>query len=1051
MKIKSLFLIGLLLMMNLNSFSQADWEDPTIISRNKLATHVNVVPFETKEGARTRDFSDSPNYKLLNGKWKFNWVQNPEARAKDFYKTDYDAGDWRQIPVPYNWELLGYGTPIYVNQPYEWTTNPKPPEIPHDYNPVGSYIHEFTLPSAWKNKQVILHFGAVKSAFYLWINGEKVGYSQGSKLPAEFDITSYLNSKEPNKLAIEVYRWSDGSYLECQDFWRISGIERDVYLYASPKVAIYDFWAKASLDDALEDGKIQIETLIKDWDNKKSGKDYMLQCWLFDAEGNEIANKLLDFEIESGDTKVVSNLVIPKPKHWTAETPNLYKIVLGLKSKKGKDQQYLSTDIGFRNIEIKGGQLLVNGKAILFKGVNRHEHDEHKGHVISKESMIKDIELMKQNNINAVRTCHYPDDPFWYQLCNTYGIYLVDEANIESHGMGYHPDRTLGNNPLWEKAHLDRIERMVERDKNHPSIIMWSMGNEAGDGVNFVAASEWIKERDPSRPVHYERAGKRDHVDVYTPMYAGIAHIENYAKKEQSRPLILCEYAHAMGNSTGNLQDYWDVIEKYKHLQGGFIWDWVDQGLVKYDDFGTKYWAYGGDFGPEDTPSDGNFCINGLVNPDRTPHPGLIEVKKVYQNLKVEALDAQLGNFLITNEYDFIDLSAFILRWTLLENGRSIAEGQLDQLSTKAGETDSISISYGAFTYKDGHEYLINFSLVQKKAVAFLAEGFEVASEQLKVYYVPSKTRTNITRLPALEVSKNPFETVVKGQDFSLFFSPATGLLMQYTYKNTALLTSPLRPDFWRAPTDNDFGNRMDQRCGLWRTAADQMELLDFKIQPSNKGVVWIKATYNLPLVKSKLIISYQILGNGEVIVNMEFSKGIKGLPEIPRFGMKTSLKDGMNVLRYYGRGPHENYWDRNSSAYIGEYAGRVHEQYVPYIRPQENGYKTDSRWMMLTTPQGTGLFFKSDKPFSFSALHNPTEDFDQITKKNYQHTIDIKSRKETYLHIDYKQMGVGGDDSWWAKPHPQYRLEDDTYKFRFSFMPIKKGEHPFTKWQMRY
>jgi beta-galactosidase len=1051
MKKLSLSLSLFLAFLSLSVFSQPDWENPAVTAINKLPAHVTFQPYQDLEQALKAERNASPYFKMLNGNWKFNWTEKLSQQPENFYQPGFDASAWREIPVPYNWELLGYGIPIYVNQPYEWTTDPRPPEVPRNYNPVGSYIKHFSIPSNWKGREIIVHFGAVKSAFYLWVNGQKAGYSQGSKLPAEFNITSYLQKGE-NTLAIQVFRWSDGSYLECQDFWRISGIERDVFLWATPEVSITDFFVKPELDNTYKNGNLVVDALVKDFSGKKTGKSYSVDIALYDADKNLVKQTSRNFEIQQGDAAAVSlEMEIDNPDKWTAETPNLYTLVLELKDKKGRSVEFVSNKIGFRKVEIKNGQLLVNGVVILIKGVNRHEHDEKTGHVISKESMLKDVQLMKQNNINAVRTSHYPDDPYWYALCDQYGLYLFDEANIESHGMGYHPDRTLGNNPDWKKAHLERIQRMIERDKNHPSVIVWSMGNEAGDGVNFEAASDWIHQRDPSRPVHYERALKRPHVDIYSPMYPGIDYIENYGKKEQTRPLIMCEYAHSMGNSTGNLQDYWDVIHKYKYLQGGFIWDWVDQGLLKYDGFGSPYWAYGGDFGTKDTPSDGNFCINGIVNPDRTPHPALEEVKKVYQPLRIVSKGMKDGRFEVTNDFDFSRLDEYLLKWEIVANGERISSGQIDDLNLPPHQSKDIYLPIHRDEYEAGKEYFVNFSLGSRTEKPFMPQGFEVAKAQFPVYFKKSGKRINIAKLSPVKVTKYKSKAVISGTDFEVGFDLHSGLLDLYTYKGAIYIDQPLTPDFWRAPTDNDFGNRMDQRQAVWRNAGKNLQLKDFDIQVSNSSVARVFAVYELPDVRSELGLSYQIMGNGEVFVEMYFKPGIEGLPNLPRFGMQIILSNGMEQLQYYGRGPHENYCDRNTSAFVDVYNSNVASQYFPYIRPQENGYKTDTRWLLINRPDGKGLFFSAVKYFSFSALHYSTEDLDQLTRKNRRHTIDMKPRSETFLHIDFKQMGVGGDNSWGARPHEQYRLPAGIYKFRFRFRPFNRGDDSFAAWGERY
>ncbi len=1034
--------VATLITVNLNA-KKNDWENENVVGINKMDPHVTMIPYKDIKQAIKSEIKDSPYYKSLNGKWKFNWVKNPNDKPKDFYKTNYDVSGWDEIPVPANWELQGYGIPIYVNQPYEFADSrfpqltdmkkPKPPRVPHEYNPVGSYRTEFTVPEKWDGREIILHFGAVKSAMYVWVNGKKVGYSQGSKLPAEFDITKYVK-KGKNILAVEVYRWSDGSYLECQDFWRISGIERDVYLWSVPKTHIYDFFAKPKLDENYQNGSLTTDVKIVNY-QKAKGDNVTVVMKLYDKNDNLVKTVSKEVANDKPEINLTLKTDIENPDKWTAETPNLYTLVLELE-KNGKTEEILSHKIGFRNIEMKNSQLLVNGVPVLFKGVNRHEHDEYTGHVISRELMLKDIELMKQNNINAVRTCHYPDDPYWYQLCDKYGIYLIDEANVESHGMGYRPNRTLGNNPDWLKAHLERNKRMVERDKNHPSVIEWSMGNEAGDGVNFDAVSKWIHQRDPSRPVHYERALKRNTVDIFSPMYPSIRYIEKYAKSNPPKPLIMCEYAHSMGNSTGNLQDYWDVIEKYPALQGGYIWDWVDQGLAKYTKDSVKYWAYGGDFGPKDIPSDGNFCINGIVNPDRSPHPALHEVKKVYQYMKITPVNVKEGKFNLTNEYDFTNLDNYELKWELKGNGEKVLEGTLGKIDLAPHKTTEITVPYNDFEFKGDVEYFVNFSLVTSKDEPFKPKGFEVAKEQFFVVKPPTFQTLIYKTHPPVKYSKTGDELIVNSGDNIYKFNTKTGLLTSMIINGKELLKKPVRPDFWRAPTDNDFGNGMDKRCAIWKNAGKKTVLRDFNTEIIDNGDLRIVSDLLIDKIDTWIKITYTIDDKGKIDFSMDFKPGKQGMPEIPRLGLLFVLNDA-DSLEYYGKGDFENYCDRNTSAFVGKYSGTVSGQYFAYIRPQENGYRTDTRWLEIGE-NDEKLKFEASTPFSFSALHIPTEQLDQGTKKNYHHTIDIHPEKETYLHIDMKQMGVGGDDSWGARTHEPYLIPSKNYVFKFSVKPVK-------------
>lgn len=1029
-----------------------NWENPKMFGLNKETPHASFIPYANVKQAIINDINNSPFYKSLNGLWKFNWVREPSQRPVDFFKPDYNVSKWNDIPVPSNWELQGYGVPIYVNIPYEFTYEPNPPDIPDGYNPVGSYRRTFTIPDSWENKEVFIHFGAVKSAMYLWINGQNVGYSQGSKTPAEFNITSFLQNGE-NIIAVEVYRWSDGSFLECQDFWRLSGIERDVYLFSTPKIQIRDFFVQTLLDTNYNNAELIVNVDIKNYLVGSKIKKHYLNILLIDQDNNTIIKDSSEIKINKKNSEefVFENQLI-SPKKWSAEKPNLYTLVISLKNNKKKVIEAVSCMVGFRISEIKNGQLLVNGKAVLLKGVNRHEHDQYNGHVISKESMLKDIELMKWFNINAVRTSHYPNDPYWYELCDKYGIYLIDEANIESHGMGYDPDRTLGNNPEWKEAHLDRIISMVERDKNHPSVIIWSMGNEAGDGVNFVASAEWIHKRDLSRPVHYERAGSNSHVDIVSPMYAGLSYLKKYAGKKQDRPLILCEYAHSMGNSTGNLQDYWDVIEKHDQLQGGFIWDWVDQGLVKTNKNGEKYWAYGGDFGTEEVPSDGNFCINGLVSPDRSIHPAMWEVKKVYQNIKIVPLKLKMGDFKIINNFFFTNLNEFNINWEVKSLGEVIENGKIENLNVESGKDTIVRIPLFAINKKLSKESFIKFSISTKEKSYLIPENHIIAVEQIRLPVQTIGESVDISGLPVLQLKQTAKEAIITGKNFSVKFNKENGILSSLIFEDENFIIEDLEPNFWRAPNDNDFGNGMEKRCAVWQTAANERKLDKFEISKTKNSEIMISSEFLLEKVNSKLNIIYTILGSGDIIVNFNFLCNNRTLPEIPRIGMKVLLNADLEQLKWYGKGPHENYCDRNTSALVDVYVSTVSDQYVEYIRPQENAYKTQVRWLTLTNDEGNGILIEGLPKICFSALRFTIDDLDQGVKKNDKHTTDLTPNDFVSLNIDLTQMGVGGDNSWGAKPHKKYQILPGNYSYSFRIRAISNKEDVFKlcnqKWQ---
>ena len=1031
----SIYTFAIILFTSLVSNGQV-WQDPSVISINKMDPHTEVIPFSDPASALVNNLSGNTNYKSLNGEWGFSWYPAVSEVPQNFFQPEYNDADWTKIMVPSNWELQGFGIPIYVNQPYEFTDNPTPPIIPDSINPAGCYRQSFIIPQAWTDKKVILHFGAVKSAMFVWINGKKVGYSQGSKLPAEFDITPYITPGK-NLLALKVLRWSDGSYLECQDFWRISGIERDVFIYALDPDHITDFWVNPIVNKNLQTANIQLE--ISASENTSSKHIYQYQ--LFDADGKEVISQT----ITTNNQRDTFYIAMEKPILWSAEHPYLYTSVVSLLNSKNSITESVRSNTGFRRIEIENGQLLVNNIPIYIKGVNRHEHDPVNGHVISRGSMLEDVRLMKLHNINAVRTSHYPNDSYWYELCDRYGLYVIDEANIESHGMGYRPERTLGNKPEWREAHLDRVKRMVERDKNHPSIIIWSMGNEAGDGCNFEDISDWIHSRDNIRPVHYERALKKPHTDIYCPMYPGIKYLEWWAQTEDSRPLIMCEYAHAMGNSTGNLQDYWDVIETYPRLQGGFIWDWVDQGILSKNEKGKSFWAYGGDFGPEGTPSDGNFCMNGLISANRIPHPALSEVKKVYQYIDINNIDALHGKFAVTNKYHFTNLDMYYLQWELKGNGVIIANGSIDNLMIKPGEREEITIpEILQIIPTPNTDYYIHFYLKTKKESALIPQDYSIGKEQIRI---PIETPYFMPQMPGekkIEISQDDLYISVKANDMEYVFSKASGMLHQITNHEQEILLAELRPDFWRAPTDNDFGNGMDKRCAIWKNVYSSTTA-SIGITDKNSRAVTLNATATHMLSKTNMNVTYKVYHDGTLEIELGMEPTIDGLPELPRFGFSTSVIPEFYHLDWYGRGPEENYCDRNTAAFIDLYQSTVDEQFFPYSRPQETGYKTDVEWLSLTDDSGKGLAISGKEAVGFSALYYSTEELDCITRINYRHPSDLTKEKTIYLHIDKKQMGVGGDNSWGALPYSQYLIPARSMEYTIYIKPIDlMKENPF-------
>ncbi len=1012
-----------------------DWENPEMFGQNKEPARCTSLPYALPSQAIQGTREASPYHLSLNGQWKFKWSARPADRPRRFHQIKFDDSAWHTIPVPSNWEMQGYGTPIYSNITYPFPKNP--PFIAHDDNPVGSYRTAFTLPDSWRGRRVVIHFAGVESAFYLWVNGHKVGYSQGSRTPAEFDITEYL-SPRGNTLAVEVYRWCDGSYLEDQDFWRLSGIFRDVFVYSTDSLHIRDFWVRCNLDRLYEDATLQVTAEIKN-DGPYAMESHAVEVSLLDLNGLPVGPMpLIQWSIprllSQKTTKKTLSHKITNPRKWTAETPNLYRVLLTLKHRDGRIVEVQQCRIGFRDVSIHDAQLRINGKPILVKGVNRHEHDPDKGHTISRASMVRDIRLMKQNNINTVRTSHYPNDPRWYALCDEYGLYVIDEANIESHGIGYHPDVTLGNQPLWFKAHLDRTVRMVERDKNHPSVILWSLGNEAGDGCNFGGTAGWIHQRDTTRPVHYERAGQRPHTDIVCPMYTKIPGLVSYAQSQPTRPLILCEYAHAMGNSVGNLQDYWDVIEAFPCLQGGSIWDWVDQGLRKVEN-GKMFWAYGGDFG--DTPNDDNFCCNGLVQPDRRPNPSLHEVKKVYQNIKIAAVDLNAGRINVRNKYTFRNLAFANLHWEVTENGQVIQKGILPNMDLPAAAEREFTLPLLVPERRPGAEYHLKVSAVLREETSWAPAGHVLAWDQFVMPWdVPERRMADVEAMNKLRLQTTERSFMVSGSDFSVTVGRRSGALEAWQAHGQRLLARAPVPNFWRAPTDNDRGNNAPERWSVWRTAANHRHVTDVTVTQQHATLVEITAESQLAAGESQWTSIYTFYGNGDLRVENHFRPAGE-LPELPRLGMQMMIPPALDTVTWFGRGPHENYWDRKTGAAVGRYRGRVDDLVHAYIEPQENANREDVRWAAFTNPGGGGFLVLAEPSLSVSVWP-----YTQEALENARHTYELLPSDNLTVNLDMAQTGVGGDDSWGARTHKQYTLWPKPYVYRFLLRPLGKSEN---------
>ena len=1016
---------------------QFEWEDPTVFQINQEPPRAHFFPYESEAFAQLNDHGQSKYFQSLNGIWKFNFSPNPDGRPKNFYKSNYDDTNWSDIKVPGSWEMQGWSVPIYLDEEYPFT--PNPPFVPHNFNAVGSYRKSFAIPKGWDGRHIFLRFGSVRSAFYLWINGEKVGYTQGSKTPAEFDITDFIQEGE-NNASVEVYRFSDGSYLEGQDTWRVSGLERDVYLYARSKTRITDFFVNADLDSTFKTGLFSVSVDVMDqttFDETLTVRAKLVEPLrrnrvVFDSTKTVSVDSLSSIHIAS---------IVKRVKTWTAEEPNLYQLQLSLINNAGQVIEAFTQQVGFRKVEIKDGNLRVNGIPIMFRGVNRHEWDPIVGRSISEASMIKDIQIMKQHNINAVRASHYPNQERWYELCNEYGLYVIDEANIEAHGMRFHQNgfEEITNDTTWTAQWLDRGNRMFERDKNQPSIIMWSMGNEAGDGQNFVELYKSLKQKDPSRPVVYEPALQENHSDVYFPMYDTIEEISAYAETNPDRPLILCEFAHAMGNSVGNLIDYWDTFEKYESLQGGFIWDWVDQTILKTDSSGSEYWAYGGDFGTEFAENDSNFCANGLVAADRSLNPHILEVKKVYQPIRFKTDNLKRGRVRVTNDYDFVDLSDLTFSWLIKGDDKTVSSGRFGTLDLDPGESRTLQFNLTNIRPKPGVHYYLTVQAKTKYKKPLVPRNHIVAWDQFELPIYREAMAQDPTALPSLNLFKNDMGVEIYGKGFKVKFNRESGQISEYVVNGESMLTTPAEAHFWRAPNDNDLGNGMPGRTQIWKNAGTRMNTkVVYSALKNNTAEILMVGEDSLS--STTITSQYYVYGNGVIKVAQIINISDTTQSEIPRIGMRLSLPSSFNKVEWFGRGPHESYWDRKSSAAVGHYSGSVWEQSFAYVRPQETGNKTDVHWMALTNGK-QGLMAKGIPTFDGSVHQYPYSDLDYIPASQRHGKIDLMEKNHTDWLIDYKQMGVGGDNSWGARPHDKYTLYPGEYSYSFMLIPFREGD----------
>nr|WP_250714607.1 glycoside hydrolase family 2 TIM barrel-domain containing protein [Bacteroides fragilis] len=1076
------------------------WQDVQVVAVNKEYPRSSFMTYENRANALTGKFEKSKYYQLLNGTWKFYFVDSYKNLPANITDPSVSTADWTDIKVPGNWEVQGHGVAIYTNHGYEFQPrNPQPPTLP-EANPVGMYRRDIDIPADWDGRDIYLHLAGAKSGVYVYINGQEVGYSEDSKNSAEFLINKFVKPGK-NVLTLKIYRWSTGSYLECQDFWRISGIERDVFLYSQPKAALKDFRVTSTLDDTYKDGIFKLGADLRN--NGSAASNMALVYELLDAKGNVVATGEKTADVAAGETRTVSfDQTLPGVKTWTSEAPNLYKLVMTVKEN-GKVNEIIPFNVGFRRIEIKpieqlagNGKpyvcLFINGQPLKLKGVNIHEHNPATGHYMTEELMRKDFELMKQHNLNTVRLCHYPQDRRFYELCDEYGLYVYDEANIESHGMYYDLKKggTLGNNPEWLKAHMDRTINMFERNKNYPSLTFWSLGNEAGNGYNFYQTYLWLKDADKNimeRPVNYERAQWEWNSDMYVPQYPGAQWLEAMGKRGSDRPIAPSEYSHAMGNSNGNLWDQWKAIYKYPNLQGGYIWDWVDQGIDAVDENGRHFWTYGGDYGVN-TPNDGNFCCNGIVSPDRTPHPAMAEVKYVHQNVAFEPVDPANGKFLVKNRFYFTNLQKYMISYTIKANGKTVKGGKMS-VNVEPQGSKEITIPVSGLKSKPGTEYFIYFNVTTTEPEPLIPVGHEIAYEQFRLPVEPSE-RTFATGGPTLKVSAEGNELSASSSKVSFVFDKKTGLVSSYKVGGTEYFKDGfgLQPNFWRAPNDNDYGNGNPKRLQVWKQSSKNFNVVDANIVMDGKDAV---LTANYLLAAGNLyIVTYRIHPSGVVKADFTFTstdmeaakteaseatlmatftpgsdaarKAASKL-EVPRIGVRFRLPAEMNQVEYFGRGPEENYVDRNAGTLIDLYKTTADNMYFPYVRPQENGHHTDTRWLTLNKKGGKGLTIYADKTIGFNALRNSVEDFDgeETVSRPYQwlnrdagelvhdeskakdqlprktHINDISPRNFVEVCVDMKQQGVAGYNSWGARPEPGYNIPaNQEYKWGFTIVP---------------
>lgn len=1014
------------------------WLDPEVNEVNTMAPRAAFFAYETENLAKADQKARSERYLSLEGKWKFNFSKDHDKAPRDFYSLKYDDSQWTDFPVPGILELNGYGDAIYSNNGYPWRTQfrPEPPFVEERNNYTGSYRKMVTVPADWKGERIYLHVGSATSNLMVWVNGKFVGYSEDSKVSAEFDLTKYLTPGKENLIAMQVMRWCDGSYLEDQDFWRFTGIAREVYLYARPQAHIADLFITPDLVNNYQDGTLEVKL------NAVGAKGETVMFSLKDKEGKEVAAQTAKV---GGNGEVKVNFNVKNPLKWTAETPNLYTLYTTLMDGK-QVAEVVPQRVGFRKVEIKNAQVLVNGQPVLFKGANRHELDPVTGYVVSMDRMLEDIHVMKELNINAVRTCHYPNDPRWYELCDIYGIYMVAEANIESHGMGY-GDKTLAKEPTYEKAHLERNESNIKIYKNHPSIIFWSVGNEAGYGPNFEKAYDLVKAYDPSRPCQYEQAGQNGKTDIFCPMYYDYGGCEWYAKGDNPRPLIQCEYAHAMGNSMGGFKEYWDMVRKYPKYQGGFIWDFVDQGLRVKNKQGKTIYAYGGDFGRYPT-SDHNFNCNGIINPDRKPNPHANEVRYYYQNIWATAKDLKAGEVEVYNENFFKSLDDVELQWTLESEGKVLANGR-SALDIPAQQKRVVKLDGYSLPADVKGEVVLNLDFVLKKAEPMLDAGYAVAREQFVVNPYTFPTMESVLAVTSGKYDTRKVEkeekvawVTLSAGNTSVTFNHWNGWIDYLDVDGKPMLEEgyAITPDFWRAPTDNDYGAGTQRKLHAWKNP--EMKMKSFKVvENEGKAEKGVEVVYDMPSVEATLTMTYTLTPAGELVVNeaMTVNKDAKHKPELMRYGMQLVMPKAYNMLTYYGKGPGENYIDRNNGDRLGVYDAKVADQYWGYVRPQESGNKTEVRYWQVKDENGKGLEFYSFAPMECSTLNYLASDLDDGWDKNahQSHSGDLTPRDFSVVKLAARQRGLACVNSWGAIPLEQYRMPYQDYSFTYVIRPL--------------